>query len=176
MIVHVVLFLEVDASHETSGPSTVVVYTCIIIVILRGYHVSLRVAISYMMLVSRIIAIAMIRLFYLFNACYYCLVYSAVCMLCFSLTHFLSAFLASHLLFAWVCFIYFFSLTRFLSSFSCILTCVSPFYLFLSFCVSLKHTSFRLCGCAYCWSSTGLYLGLEINRLLPTWLLSLTWW
>jgi len=80
------------------GQALLLFYTYIIIVILCGYHVALRVAISYMMLVSRIIAITMIRLSYLFNACYYCLIRStAVCVLYFSLTRFLSFFLHAHL-------------------------------------------------------------------------------
>jgi hypothetical protein len=67
------------------GQALLLFYTYIIIVMLRGYHVAPRVAISYMMLVSHIIAIAMIRLSSLFDACYYCLVGSSVVyMLCFS--------------------------------------------------------------------------------------------
>lgn len=176
-------FLELMLHMKQAvGQALLLFYTCIIIAILRGYHVALRVAISYMMLVSRIIAITIIRLFYLFNAWYYCLIRSAVCMLCFSLTHFLSAFLASHSLFAWVHFICFFSLPRFLRSFLAYSLVWVLFIDSFSLCVSffffvcLKHTPFTLCGCAYCWSLTRLYPGLEVNRLLPTWLLSLTWW
>lgn len=143
------------------GQALLLFYIYIIIVILRGYHVALRVAISYMMLVSRIIAIAMIRLFYLFNACYYCLICSAVCMLCFSLTHFLSAFLASHSLFAWVSFIYFFSLTRFLSSF---LAYSLVWVLFID--------SFSLCVSFFCFSEAHTFyvvwmcLLLKLNKTL----------
>ena len=55
---------------QAVGQALLLFYTCIIIVILCGYHVALRAALSYMMLLSRIIAIAIVRLFYLFNACY----------------------------------------------------------------------------------------------------------
>jgi len=54
------------------GQALLLFYIYIIIVILCGYHVALRVAISHMMLVSRIIAITIIRLSYLFVVLYVC--------------------------------------------------------------------------------------------------------
>ena len=64
--------LKLMLSMKQVGQALLLFYTYIIIVILCGYHVAPRVAISYMMLVSRIIAITIFRLSYLFVVLYVC--------------------------------------------------------------------------------------------------------